>query len=191
MNPILLFCLLTICLPCRAQKHKLPAGFEEQAKKALTHFPELEETEIRFRFKKAKLPYASRPTLFSLLNPFGNKKYVITISTKSTELRRPTLLKNLSFDAQIGALGHELAHVARYEKQRKLEVLADGIRYFSTGFKSRYEKETDEIAIQHGLGEQLLIWCREVYPVKLKDGSRWQVYHSPEELERLIFRHRS
>jgi hypothetical protein len=176
----------------RYGRHKrLPQGFERPALIALSHYPELRDTWISFRLGPGKLPYSSRPRLLrSCLFPFQKRRYLIRISTQSTQVRKPTLLGNLSFEGQIGALGHELAHTSYYQTKRFGGLLLDGLRYLRFRHKERFEKMTDEIALQHGLGPYLLQWCREVYPVKLKDGNRWKLYHAPEALERLMERQR-
>lgn len=149
---------------------------------ALSHYPELKNARIRFREKKAKLPYASRPTLGSLFWPFGHKRYWVTISTRSTRLREPTLMRHLGFNAQIGALGHELAHIAHYEHTRRLAILWEGLRYHNLRFRERYEKQTDRIAIAHCLGLPLYEWNTLVWPIKSQDGARGRVYYGPDAI---------
>ena len=164
---------------------RLPAAFELPALAALSHYPELANASIRFVVKKNKLPYASRPRLWSLLLPFARKKYRIVISSRSTPVREPTLLKNLTFEQQTGALGHELAHAAYYHRTRKGKILAEGMQYRRTAFKEQFEKMTDRIAMAHGLCTELLAWNEAVYPVKLKDGNRARIYYSPEQMRTL------
>lgn len=168
------------------QNKSLPKGFEAQALVALSHYPQLKEARICFKVKPAKLPYASKPAFASLLCFWEPRKYNITISSQSTALRAPTLLKNLSFKAQVGALGHELAHTAYYQQTGRFKIVAVGIRYASDAFKEKFEKMTDRIALAHGLGPYLLEWNRAVYPIKQQDGKRAQIYYSPEQLSKLI-----
>lgn len=164
----------------------IPQAFELPTLVALSHYPELTSTPIRFKVKKAKLPYASKPTAGSMLRFWGPKSYVVTISSRSTAIREPTLLKNLCFQEQVGALGHELAHASYYEQQTRSSVLRSGIRYANIRFKSRFEKMTDRIALDHGLAPYLLAWNTAVYPVKLQDGKRAHIYYTPAELSALI-----
>jgi hypothetical protein len=164
----------------------IPEAFEEPILVALSYYPELIEVPIKFRIKRAKLPYASRPRVASFFLPRSKRKYVITISSKSTEIRESTLLKNLSLDAQIGAMGHELAHTAYYQSKKKKKILRDGCAYHKCHFRENFEKMTDRIAIAHGLGSYLLTFSRAVYPIKKIDGSRGKVYYSPEEIEAII-----
>ena len=162
-------------------KH-LPEGYELQALTALSYYPELQETPIRFIIKNTKLPYASHPALGALLTPFARKKYKIIISSRSTLLRESTLLKHLEFDAQVGALGHELAHTAYYSRSVKWKIIRDGWKYRKSAFKAQFERMTDRIAIAHGLGAQIYAWSKAVYPVKRIDGDRGKIYYSPEEI---------
>lgn len=179
----------TTCDSLRALygRHKsLPAGYELPALTALSYYPELRNAHIRFVVKKADLPYASKPAYWSLITPFVPKRYRIIISNQSSTLREPTLLKNLSLTAQIGALGHELGHTSWYLRTKKCSIIRTGLRYSNEKFKEKFEKMTDCIAIRHGLGQYLLEWNRAVYPTKLKDGNRSKIYYSPAEIEGIL-----
>lgn len=164
------------------KQKRLLTAYELATLVALSHYPELKNARIRFREKKAKLPYASRPTLGSLLWPFGPKRYRVTISTRSTPLREPTLMRHLGFNAQIGALGHELAHIAHYEGTGRWGILGEGVRYHNLRFRERYEKQTDRIAIAHCLGLPLYEWNAFVWPIKSRDGVRGRVYYAPDAI---------
>jgi hypothetical protein len=164
---------------------KMAPKYELQTLIALSFYPELTNESIVFVEKKYKLPYAARPIWTSFF-PFKKKKYKIIISTNSTEIREPTLLKNMPFNAQIGAIGHELAHVAYYHKTSKRQILWDGIRYGNLKFREKFEKMTDRIALEHGLAPQLLAWNRIASPTKKLEGKRGRVYYSTEEMEELI-----
>jgi hypothetical protein len=168
--------------------HKIiPAQFDQPIQIALSHYPELIDARIEFRIRNRQLPYASRPRLWSVVLPFVQKRYVITISNKTTDLRTPTLLQNLSLEAQVGAIGHELAHTAYYHRKRKPKVLLNGLHYLmSDRYKRHFEKMTDRIVIAHGLGHPLLRFCSEVYPIKCQDGKRKSRYFSPEEIKAII-----
>ena len=165
----------------------IPDAIKEPALLALEHYPELRGERIEFRIKSAQLPYAARPRIWTLFLPFVQKRYVITISNRATSLREPSLIQNLSAQAQVGALGHELAHIAWYQKRSKIRILSTGVRYAcSDTFKGHLEKETDRIAIAHGLGAYILKWNEEVYPIKMKDGKRGSRYYTPDEIRALV-----
>ena len=73
------------------------------------------------------------------------------------------LFKNLSTDAQIGVLGHELSHVADLKRFGFFGFLRHAFLYtFSKKYGDQFEFNTDRICIEHGLGFKLLAWSREV-----------------------------
>jgi len=173
----------------------LPKGFEKQTLIALSFFPELKNIHIVFRVKKVMIPLASRPTILSVFHKAPNRTYIITISSKSLEIMDPILLHRLNYNAQIGVLGHEISHVAYYNKLVFLEFLRLCFGLFQSGFMDKFEYNTDKICIEHGLGYQLLAWSlniRAVFPkeamIKMfgEDAAKRERYMFPETIERYI-----
>lgn len=141
----------------------IPSGYETQILIALSYFPELKNTAIVFRLKKANTPLSSRPKSFGLLQSAKTRKYIVTISEATSARLAPILFKNLNFNAQIGVLGHELSHVADYSTKgfRQMSNLLL-IEIFSKNQVDSFERRTDFICIQHGLGYPLLSWSMSV-----------------------------
>lgn len=166
-------------------KKKLPAGFEIQALVALSHFPNLKNEIIEFRSKKAKVAHASSPSFISIFKKIKNRKYVITISTQTKEGLDSTRLVNLSYNAQIGVLGHELAHIAEYQTLNFLGMCKFGLHYIKEKDIIATENRTDKITINHGLAYQLLAWSNEVHHLHIEDG-RGDRYLSPQQIMELI-----
>jgi hypothetical protein len=141
----------------------LPQGFEKQTLLALSFFPELKEIAIEFRIKKKHSPLLARPKIASaIFNPGKNRKYLIIISNKTLPYMERILLKNLSFNAQVGVLGHELSHISYFVKHSRLVLLKVAFGNLSRPYMDRLEYKTDGIAIDHGLGWQLLSWSLHV-----------------------------
>ena len=135
----------------------LPPSFKSQALKALSHYPELENATIIFIEKPARFPLKSFPDPHSLL--VRKRKYKIVISTKTQQELENILLKKLPLKAQVGVLGHELAHTLDYSQKTVFQIIKIGFLYlFNRNFRVKFEKRTDEITIAHGLGEELLTW---------------------------------
>lgn len=132
------------------QHKQLPEGYELQALLALSHYPELRHAKVSFRQGDYLIPLASRPTLGSIFIPFKKMHYVVYISTGGMKVTEPILLKNLPHNAQIGVLGHELAHTADYLGKSKLQMLGIGFRYFSGKFRKQFERATDQRAMSTG-----------------------------------------
>lgn len=123
---------------------------------ALIYFPELRDVNIKVKYRKQKPALSVRPTLGSLHKK--NKKFILTISTKTVKELTPILLPNASLNAQIGVLGHELSHVADMNKNNFWQSIWLGLRHLSTKEMDCFENNTDKICIDHGLGWQLLDW---------------------------------
>ena len=140
--------------------HKsIPLEFEAPILVALSFYPELKQTTIVFRVKKTKTPLTSRPNFWGLFRNAKKRTYYVTLSEQSTPELNPILFKNLDFNAQIGVIGHELAHVSAYCTQSLGGILRLGwIHLFSKKNVDAFENSTDRRCIQHGLGYQLLDW---------------------------------
>lgn len=148
----------------------LPAGFEKQALIALSFYPELRDTEILFRLKDRRTPLETRPTLFSCLKKKENRVFIITISKQSMNFLGPILLKNLSFNAQVGVIGHELSHVADFRTKNLFQTIGIALGHLSKKYMDHFENNTDRRCIDYGLGYQLLSWSEEVREkLNLKD----------------------
>jgi hypothetical protein len=140
-----------------------PEKWEQQCRMALSHFPELNNIRIHFVEKTRLAPLATTPTFRSLFRRHEKRTYTITISRKTIRMLDSILFKNLSTDAQIGVLGHELSHVADLKRFGFFGFLRHAFLYtFSKKYGDQFEFNTDRICIEHGLGFKLLAWSREV-----------------------------
>ena len=165
----------------------LPYGFEEEVLEVLKHYPELKDTYIKFKFKK--LPDAimqTQPTLLSLVfRKKNNRKYIVYINIIPSA---DALLEEFPKNAIQGILAHELAHICYYMKRSNLQLISDFIRYpINCPFKKQFERNTDIIAIEHGLGKKLKeAWQYTGYDAKLPDvfkAKKRFYYLSPLEIE--------
>jgi hypothetical protein len=141
---------------------KMDSTFMVQIKTALLFYPELKNTKITFRIKKRRTPLTARPTIWAVFQKPQNRHYLITISSQSLDKYEPILLKNLSFNAQVGVLGHELSHISDYHQKKGLYFIKLVAMRLSKKAIDKFEYETDRRCIEHGLGYQLLAWSREV-----------------------------
>ncbi len=132
---------------------ELPQGFELQALIALSHFPELKDIRIRFVVANVGIPLSSRPHWLSMLRSAKNRTYQVIIDNDRDGSRQALLLKNQPFNAQIGIIGHELAHTVYYLKRSFFEILTDAICQFSD-CRIGFERATDTRLIRYGLGWQ-------------------------------------
>ena len=164
----------------------IPAEIELQALRALSHYPELTATKIRFKWYKSKTAHSSRPDFRTILRKRTKRTYVICISTEVPDFYFPGMQAQLPYNAQVGVLGHELGHTAKYLQTRFWGLLATGVRYSLSGkFVIATEHETDQTTIAHGLGWQLLAWSKIAHPL-LEQAGRGQNYLLPAEIEAVL-----
>lgn len=127
-------------------------GYELQSLIALSFYPELQHTKIKFQLADKESTAKTTVTFLSILNT-SDKHFIIYINNNKT--RTGLTLKDAPFNAQVGAIGHELAHVADFKNKNLLQMGLWGIKYLSRKLKIQIENKTDKSTIQHGLGWQL------------------------------------
>jgi len=168
-----------------SQKRLLP-GYEFACLVALSKYPELKTVEIEFVTKKTDIPLMATPTFWSIFRRKSKRTFQVQISEKSKDFLESILLKNLSLNAQIGVLGHELGHIADMKSFSFWRFLIHGIRYtISDNYGDQFEFRTDRIAVQHGLGLPLYCWSSEVRR-KLKTGPFAQEIEKNDKRERYM-----
>ena len=167
---------------------RLLKKYELQTLLALSHYPELKEVFINFYEEEAFLPLASRPEPASMLGAKDTWQYNVIISTKSIDELEPILLHRIPFNAQIGIIGHELAHTAYYLDKNVAQMLLIALNYPFPDFRAAFEKNTDRRALFHGLGWQLLHYSQYARQVMKYDETNLgsDYYLSPTEIEALI-----
>jgi hypothetical protein len=171
---------------------KLPEGFELPALVALSYYPELGEVEIQFVLKKSGHTSSAKPKPLSIIQKGEKRSYEVIISCDLKDELRPILLENLSFNCQVGVIGHELGHISDYVDKNSLEVILDGISYGIDSEKKKLEKKTDTITVEHKLAYQILEYAelieklKEQYPDEEYYKTYTDYYLSKEEIKIMI-----
>lgn len=129
---------------------------------ALQFYPELANVKIEFVSKNTLSPLSARPSFISVFKRPEKRKYKIIISNRSIDKLEPILFSNLTFNSQIGVIGHELAHVCDFNRMKGKDFLLLALKHISKGRMDLFEFNTDKLCIEHGLGHQLLSWSEEV-----------------------------
>ncbi|MFM9910617.1 MAG: hypothetical protein ACKVOW_14790 [Chitinophagaceae bacterium] len=137
---------------------KIPLPFEKQVLFALSYFPELAQTPIRVKLRKSKGGIIStRPTLGSIFRRSSKRSYIVIIND-STSGRLFPIFSNGSVNGQVGILGHEFCHILYFRKKTGLGLMGLGIAHISKRYMDNFENKTDSVAIERGLGYQLIDW---------------------------------
>ena len=156
---------------------------------ALSYYPELWGKKITLQYGKAKTSMTSRPKIFSLIFcKRSNRSYKITISNK--EGYKPAQLVNQApFNALVGVLGHELAHVLDYSDRSACKVIRMGAGYLGKNYRRRMEHFTDSLAMSKGLQWQVYHYSHFVVNEADIDNDyrryKLDIYLSPEEVRKL------
>ena len=159
-------------------------AFELPSLIALSYYPELKNIEIQFVRANIKTTMETRPTTTSALK---NKNRCYTVFVDDNTEGEGILLDSVPFNAQIGILGHEFAHILDYEKRSSGNLIGLGVSYLNENGKTNLEKQTDYATIWKGLGWQLYDWSDYVLnkshaSEKYKAYKR-KVYLQPSEIE--------
>jgi len=172
------------------ENKNLLSEFELASLIALSKYPELLPLKIDVVYAKIKTTMQARPTIGSLFKRKKNRIYKVFINSKEEKLKL-CALKNIPFDAQVGALAHEFAHVLHYSSKSSLELIGEGFRYWlSKEFRSRFERANDLETINRGFGWQVyhftyFILNESNASSKYKAYKR-KFYYSPDEIEEII-----
>jgi hypothetical protein len=156
----------------------IPIEFEDAIQIALQFYPELSKTNIKFRIRRNKSPLTARPAFLAVFRKPSKRKYIITISSYTNAKLTPILFKNLSFNSQVGVIGHELAHIDFYNSKRGIYFIGLALKHINKRAMDKFEFDTDKRCIDHGLGFHLLSWSMEVRE-KL-DLKQWGGSNSPK-----------
>lgn len=171
-----------------ASNKVIPEQYRLPILTALSHFPELKEVRIIFRIRKQYAGFTTRPDFPSIFKRKNHRTYVITISNQTIDTLRPLLFQNLTYEQQVGVVGHELSHVVDFNSHNFFQTIATGIGHICARFLDKMEFNTDRICIMHGLGEYLLAYSthvREVMHVHTWRGVDF-VYKNDQKHERYM-----
>jgi hypothetical protein len=183
----LLDSLKLICPPYSS----IPKELEMPMILALVHFPELKNSKIKFKLSSIKTTMNARPTMGSLI--FRSKeKRTYTVRINDQKMDSLISIFEVPYNAQIGVFGHEFSHFVDYIGLSFWGVLKRGLSYGNPEKKSAYEKETDILTIQHGLGQELLDWSDYVLnrsnATAAYKAFKRSTYLTPQEIKEEILR---
>lgn len=176
---------------CYGKNKTLPEKYELACLLALSFYPQLTETHISFEFNQIFTTMACRPRAGFLFRKRTQRRYLISINNK----RRKTtsvLLREMNFNAQVGVIAHELAHVADYSQKSSARIIAFAVAYLFPKSRMKIEHRTDSIAVAHGAGWQLYDFSHFVLFQSKASPSyksyKRKYYYTPKQIKALIER---
>ncbi|WP_291789947.1 hypothetical protein [Maribacter sp.] len=188
----LILIILSYSMVASAQ-HTIPHEITEEAKIALSHYPELTNTTIEFKFKKniKKSTMQAQPSFFSVFKSKKSRSYNILISERIKIADSVYYTKDIPSEVMIGWLGHELGHVMDFEQRSGFNLIGFGFKYItSENYIREAERRADSYAVNHGM-ETYILATKEFI---LKEAGLTQAYVdriknfylSPEEIMILV-----
>ena len=156
-------------------------------RKAMTFYPQLCDKKIRIQYGKISTSMAAYPQIISVFRKRDNRTYKVILTNNPQQL-----IYDASFDAWVGVMGHELAHVLDYTSKSGFQLAWTGVRYLGKNYRRKMERQTDMVTIERGLGWQLYSFKYFVaHEADISDRYRrykLDVYMKPEEIYEIIIR---
>jgi len=170
---------------------KIPPEIKLQTLIALSYYPKYKNLKIQFSYKKINSTMVCLPDWRDFFKKAENRKYKIHINNHP-ENQMGVAFEQIPFNAQIGVIGHELAHIEDYLHKNIFSLLLTAFLYLTPNFRSKYEKKTDLLTINHGLGWQLYDFTYFVlnsnYAAESYKKTIQKYYYNTDDLFELINR---
>lgn len=145
-------------LSVRNGNKKYPNELKNEIEKALSYYPDLEETHIFFRWERfARRSFMlAQPIVPTIFGRKENRHYQIIMKKRFFVKNKQFANGRLPFDVIVGWLGHELGHILDYRDRSTWNLMWFGILYyFSDSFIKKAEITADKNAAEHGLISEL------------------------------------
>ncbi|NJW51673.1 hypothetical protein HC175_01925 [Salinimicrobium sp. CDJ15-91] len=137
----------------------IPESIFEEAKTALSFYPELKDVEIEFRYKEdiKKSFMQAQPRFSNLFKGKKNRSYFIYISSRFLIEEEEFSMAEVPSEVLIGWLGHELGHIMDYREKSAMGLVIFGLRYVtSENYIKEAERAADTYAVHSGMGDYIL-----------------------------------
>ena len=137
----------------------IPESILEEAKTALSYYPELEKVGIEFQYKDniEKSFMQAQPQFGNLFKGKNNRKYNIFISSRFLIEGEEFSMGDIPSDVIVGWLGHELGHIMDYRDKSAAGLMIFGLRYVtSDNYIKEAESAADVYAVNNGMADYIL-----------------------------------
>ncbi|RKS53541.1 hypothetical protein BC962_1793 [Gillisia mitskevichiae] len=171
----------------------IPKSIADEVAIALSHYPELKDTPIEFRFKeKIKKSFMqAQPKFSGIFKNKKNRSYFVMITEHFHIENESFSISEVPSEVLIGWIGHELGHIMDYQERSGINLIGFGISYLTSHkFIKEAERAADTFAVSHGMGDYILatkdfILNHAHLSSIYKDRIR-KLYLSPEEILLLV-----
>lgn len=171
----------------------IPESIINEAKIALSYYPELEHVEIEFKFKNdiKKSFMQAQPKVSNLFKGRKNRSYYVLMSNRFAIEKEEFSMADVPSEVLIGWLGHELGHIMDYREKSAMGLVVFGFRYItSANYIKKAERTADTYAVNAGMGDYILATKNFILNHShLSDSYKARIarlYLSPEEIMVLV-----
>lgn len=176
------------------QENKIiPKSILEEAKTALSYYPELKDVRIEFKYKEdiKKSFMQAQPEFSNLFKGKDDRSYNIYISSRFLIEEEEFSMDDVPSEVLIGWLGHELGHIMDYREKSAAGLLIFGFRYVtSSNYIKQAERAADTFAVNAGMSDYILATKDFILNHShLSDSYKERIarlYLSPEEIIVLV-----
>ncbi|MAG86276.1 MAG: hypothetical protein CMP12_10440 [Zunongwangia sp.] len=138
---------------------QVPDEIWREAYIALSHYPELKDTPITFKFKKniKKSFMQAQPSFSGIFKNRKKRAYFIFINEEIKIEDEVFTVTSAPSEVIIGWIGHELGHVMDYRNRSGINLFWFGVRYLTShNYIREAERAADTYAVNHGLGDYII-----------------------------------
>jgi len=138
---------------------QIPQEIKKPVLKALSFYPQLKDSVIRFNFRKniRTSVMQAQPVFSTLLSTRENRRYRINISQHFKLVSCDLPITEIPEEVMIGWIAHELGHIVDYEHRTNAGIAIFGLRYISSpSYVQEAERAADTYAVQRGLGKYII-----------------------------------
>ena len=171
----------------------IPENILEEAAIALSHYPELEDVKIEFRYKKniKNAFMQAQPKFADLFKGKKDRSYYVFMSSKLLIQDEEFATADVPSEVLIGWLGHELGHIIDYRDKSAMELVKFGARYLtSENFIKKAERAADSHAINHRMGNYIFATkdfiLNHSHLADSYKARKARLYLSPEQILALV-----
>ena len=137
----------------------IPVKILEEAKVALSFFPELEDVRIEFKYKKNidDSFMQAQPDFSDVFRRKSKRSYNIFISDRFLIKGDKVSLEDVPSDVLIGWFAHELGHVMDYRNRSAMGMVIFGLNYITSDkYLVEAERMADVYAVNNGTSKYIL-----------------------------------
>ena len=127
----------------------------------LRFFPTIEFDQIKVIFKPSKRVSHVKPSFWCFFQAPQNRKYKIIFSSKSNPTLDSVIMKNLSFNAQLGMIASEIGSVKDLSTDGFFELIGWHFKQIFRKSRKALEHENDIKVMEAGCGYLLLVLSEE------------------------------